>query len=366
MKILVNARTVMMNNPQMPLDAAMHWLTQLASNHPDWELIWITEHAIQQSNNKTIVLPPLRHNLLSLNWWYQFKLPHFYKQYKAHLLIHLDGLVCPVKGLNQMGWLMDAGALFKVEKKPTAIQNLFKKGLLFQPRFNCFEEPTAIALQEQYKVPSRDISIFEPGQLLPQQELDEPQRTATRENVAQGNEYFLFEGPIAAAIELLPLFKAFSIFKRRQKSAMPLLIVVKEHSLMAEMNKLLSNYKYREGVSLIDGNTEDHLGAVYASAYAFVYPLPATRFVVPVWEALLHQVPVILPRLPFYEAQFGDAATYGDALDPESVADQLMELFKNETGRARQIEQGNALLTSRHHPSINSSAAEAWLSGTPT
>jgi len=85
-----------------------------------------------------------------------------------------------------------------------------------------------------------------------------------------------------------------------------------------------------------------------------------------VWQAVAQQVPVILPRLPFYEEQFGDAATYGDALDPDSLADQLMELFKNETGRARQVERGNALLVARHLPSITGSEAEAWLSGSPT
>ena len=69
---------------------------------------------------------------------------------------------------------------------------------------------------------------------------------------ADGNEYFIYTGEIGSNKNLLNLLKAFSAFKKRQKSNMQLLIAGKPGWKYEEFLENLRLFRFKEEVKLLE------------------------------------------------------------------------------------------------------------------
>jgi len=76
------------------------------------------------------------------------------------------------------------------------------------------------------------------------------------------------------------------------------------------------------------------------SAYALVFPSYFEGFGVPIIEAMQCEIPVITSNTSSMPEIGGDAALYGDPDNADSIAKQMIQLYKDENLRNSLIEKG--------------------------
>jgi len=113
---------------------------------------------------------------------------------------------------------------------------------------------------------------------------DEPKKSI-KEKYTNGKEYFIYRGAIEKDRNIIQLLKAFSIFKKRQKSSMKLLLMGKLLWQNKEFDKLIGNYKYREDVVIVaDASLVDEaklllqLTLIYSLMPTIFYYSHSTRY----------------------------------------------------------------------------------------
>ena len=162
-----------------------------------------------------------------------------------------------------------------------------------------------------------------------------------KEQYADGNEYFLVNG-IADSAQLLNVLKAFSAFKKMQKSNMPLLLVP-VGELSADFREKLRLFKYQGDVKILDQVDEDELPAITAAAYAFVFASENGEYTYPL-AAMQSGTPVIVTNTAVFLEVCGDAALYINPAEPPDIAAKMTQLYKDEKLGSSQAEKGLELV----------------------
>ena len=153
------------------------------------------------------------------------------------------------------------------------------------------------------------------------------------------------------------LLKAFSVFKKRQQSNMKILVVGRLAWQYDTLIQQLKTYKYRDDIVLLNYLQDDELAKILAAAYALIYPSFFEGFGVPIIEAMQCGVPVIASNTSSMPEVGGNAALYASPTDVNELAEQMMQLYKNETMRNQMIQLG---FTQSAKFSWDESAKKLW------
>lgn len=78
------------------------------------------------------------------------------------------------------------------------------------------------------------------------------EREQIKEKYTGGTEYFLYTGPLYPPDLLITLLKAFSHFKKWQRSNMKLTLAGPASKKTAQLKEKLATYKYREDVVILE------------------------------------------------------------------------------------------------------------------
>jgi glycosyltransferase involved in cell wall biosynthesis len=195
-----------------------------------------------------------------------------------------------------------------------------------------------------YNTPEEKISVVFNGIKDVFQPLAYEAQAVVKETYTEGKEYFIYVGAIHPRKNLVHLLKAFSFFKKRQKSNMKLVLAGRLAWKNDAFLELLKTYKYRNDVVLLHYvEDETALAQLVASAYAMVYPSLFEGFGVPVVEAMRCGVPVLTSKGSAMEEISQGAALYFDPANMAHIAEQLMLIYKDERLRAQLIEQGTTV-----------------------
>ncbi|HEU0112347.1 MAG TPA: glycosyltransferase family 1 protein, partial [Flavisolibacter sp.] len=170
------------------------------------------------------------------------------------------------------------------------------------------------------------------------------EQDAIKKKYTEGKEYFIYTGAIQPRKNLINLLKAFSIFKKRQKSEMKLVLAGRLAWKNDAFLDLLKTYKYKADVVLTNYVEEKELAKLTASAYALVYPSLFEGFGVPVLEAMQCNVAVLTSVNSSMQEIAEDAALYFDATNHTDMAEKLMLIYKDESLRSRLIEKGKQVV----------------------
>ena len=137
------------------------------------------------------------------------------------------------------------------------------------------------------------------------------EKEAIKTEYSQGKEYFLFVGGIQPRKNLMNLLKAFSLFKKWQRSNMKLLVAGRFAWQYEGLMEKLKTYKYRDDVVMLNWVSEEQLvKKIMGSAYALVYPSYFEGFGLPILEAMQAAVPVITSNGSSMPETAGDAAIF--------------------------------------------------------
>lgn len=169
------------------------------------------------------------------------------------------------------------------------------------------------------------------------------EKQAVKNLYTDGKEYFVYAGDILPRKNLKNLLKAFSIFKRKQKSNWRLVLARRLAWKNKDFVESLKTYKYREDVILTGYIEEEQLVKIIGSAYALVYPSLWEGFGVPLLEAMHCNVPVITSENFAMQEIAGEAALYVNPADHNDIAEKMMLLYKDENLRSQLIKKGETI-----------------------
>ena len=159
------------------------------------------------------------------------------------------------------------------------------------------------------------------------------QLAPVRSALTDGNQYLL---AFVDTQDIIPIVKAFSVFKKWQLSTMSLVFVLDTEAEKDKAANLLLGYKYKDAVELVvSANfTLEWIAAAYLTIFSamnshrFQFLTYTMRYQIPF---LMHQEN---PDHPFICSEMAEAGEYFDFKQPDVLANHFKLYYKDEMYRA--------------------------------
>lgn len=309
--------------------------SELAAARPDSHFIFIfdtpphPELYLEANCTPVILSPSLKNNLLR-HYWYNYKLPAIIQKYNAEFLI-TAGLTCSFK--------LDIPQCLVVTSRDISLagRSLYMKRFVssFFKKASCIfttDQKAFETLHKKYALAAKATLLF-PGLNNEEGQASYEEREATKNEYSGGHEYFLYPATGFSFDRLKIVLKAFSIFKKWQKSSMRMVLLVNVE-FEKSISKELALYKYRGDLMIC--NPADNGRRLMKSAYAilldspdiFTTALPSMKSGVPVIVKEDHHTKHILQ---------GAVHTTWQEKD---ISEKMMSLYKDEHRRSEVIHAG--------------------------
>lgn len=325
------------NGGQPAHRALLQLLDQLLSARPADQFIFLIQpdqRAPEGRLQRAILLPVMPPAERSVAGWYKRQLPDILQQQQATVFIGRPGWAAPVKNIAQCGWLISDPRQYPAgitgwwarwqyrRRQPEMLQNasiLLAANAWQANRWSAAWPATGSRIRHLPPLPATD---------MPQLSPDEKQEI--RDRYSEGKNYFLALGPFDAHSNVITLLKAFSRFKKRQKTEWKLVLAGPVDTRYPQLSASLASYKYRSDICLLDQATDEEQQQLLAAAYALLVPAQQQVEHIRLTRAWAAGIPQLLPAVPENEIWAKDAALYVEIAQHEAIADQLMRLYKDE------------------------------------
>ena len=175
---------------------------------------------------------------------------------------------------------------------------------------------------ERLYLENAPLPSFEWSQLAP-----------VRSALTDGNQYLL---AFVDTQDMIPIVKAFSVFKKWQLSTMSLVFVLDTEAEKDKAANLLLGYKYRDAVELvvIANFTLEWIAAAYLTIFS---AMNSHRFQFLTYT-MCYQIPFLMhqenPDHPFICSEMAKAGEYFDFKQPDLLANHFKLYYKDEMYRA--------------------------------
>lgn len=219
-----------------------------------------------------------------------------------------------------------------------------------------FSEYLRQLLVEKGYQPER-ITIIRPVALSSFVPLDWDTREAIKRKYAQEAEYFFFNTNKTNPAKVLNVLKAFSIFKKWQKSTARLLIYLTDNTLTEQWMKLLPSYKFRDDVVVQQFTNNEEQALITASAMCMLYFPDMDATGIDLLGCIQVQVPAITHNNGAIQETIGDGALYCNADDVEEIAERMKKIYRDEKLRSQLMQ---ALVKRAETRTENSAANRLW------
>lgn len=348
MRIGVDARFLQTDEILLHMSYTHKVIVSLARQYDEHQFIFFLDCAINSpvclpENVSTVIITPAPTNLLLLKWWYDIKVPLALKKYRADTFIGTYGLCSLTTKVRQLLIVHDLAFLHY----PVSLS---KQNLLFYKKFTSLflKKAAAIAVFSdfikkeiigKYAISDQKITVTSLAADNSFQPLSWEEREKVKEQYAEGCDYFVFTGGLDPKKNIINLLKAFSIFKKWQKTNMKLVVAGNIEKYKDQVEKL-NSYKYKNEIHLTANLSEEDLAKITAGAYAMIFPSFYEGFGMPALEAMQCEVPVITSVDGSMAEIAGDAALYVNLEDPAEIAEQMKRIFKDEQLRNKLIAAG--------------------------
>ncbi|NSL89733.1 glycosyltransferase family 4 protein [Chitinophaga sp. Mgbs1] len=301
------------------------------------------------SNVTTVVLPPKGNKAWHLYWWLEWQLPRAMKPFRPDVYLGLDGML-PLRSkipavllIRDLSFLKDAGL------QPYRQQQFMKKHiaryLVRAQRIAVLSGTAADELQRLSPALESKVAQLETGVSRLYQPLEWEAREAAKKEFSGGVEYFLVTGSVHPRNNIIPVFKAFSALKKRQRTNLKLVIAGQAATAGAEIQAALQSFKFRQDVVMLENLDEAALARLTGAAYAVIYPARFDGLPYPVYTAQRCKVPVIALEGVAAREAGGDTALYTDPANVDDLAEKMSLLYKDEQLRSRLLAMDSPVKT---------------------
>lgn len=154
-----------------------------------------------------------------------------------------------------------------------------------------------------------------------------------RSRYAGGSHYFLYASSFCHEKDIVTLLKAYSIFKKRQRSNMPLLLASYESEPPSSLKKMVSSYRFQDSIYMHSKLSPRELGVLGSHAYCLIYTRRHDEYGLNLSRSIQCSTPIICLNTSQASETLHSAALLVDKNDPQLIANQLMEIFRNENLR---------------------------------
>ncbi len=354
MKIVFNTNSLIKENRQDTY-FLREVLNSIIIKYPAHTFIILTDqlNAELPFYGKNVILVPTRQSFFHpvlRKFWFDFKLPVILKKYKADVFISCDGFCSLRTQLPQCILLHDLTFFYNPSPLKKSYLFFYKRYLPeFLRKANtivCVSAAFKKDLSARYGIGEDKIDVITVAAKKTFLPIDESTKEETKKRYSQEKNYFICTEGIHSPKSLTNVLRAFSVFKKRQKSNWKLMITGTLQKQNTAFYESLKTYKYRDDIILPGPVIEEDKAKLIGSAYALIYPVQWNNTGIAMLEALNCHVPVIASINPLIKEMAGNAVLYTDIEDPLNLADQMMLLYKDETLRSKLVEKGKALVTS--------------------
>ncbi len=347
MHIVVNNIYLQGNHPHGN-HFVQHLFGYLIDKHPEHHFYFLVDKSdnnnYPKADNATIIaINSSIKNIASLKIWDTIRLPKMLKQLKANILIQPNGLTAAPK-LPQLMLVIDQLWMQKQSSVSAFLRwyhrVFMKQGIHKAAQIVTLAEQTRQDLLSNYPTASGKISLVYSAASSLFHPVEYDQKQQTKDGYADGREYFFYTGIHHSTKNILELLKAFTLFKRWQKSNMKLLVA---GTIAAEKNGIiqkLSSYKYKDDVVLLPSITEQQLAQITAAAYAVIHPFFHEPLSMPILSSMQCGVPVITINANNIEEIGGDTCLYVSPYDSEALANEMKLLYRDELLSRLLVEKG--------------------------
>jgi glycosyltransferase involved in cell wall biosynthesis len=349
MRIAINAISFIKLPFENDINSYTEIFFHLAISQPNHTFIYIFDKPFNPEFNFPgnvipVVTGPKTNSPLKLRIWLQIKIPFILKKYKADVFV--SKRFCSLKTkipqilispdltyIHQPSFIDKSHLNFLKKNTPhylkkadiIMVHSLFLKNELI----------------ERYKSGAKKIKINYREVDKYFRHSNDDEKELIKEKYAEGNEYFIYKGIISPQQNLINLLKAFSFFKKRQKSTMQLIVAGNAGIGYETFLETLRLFRYHKEVKVLNNLSKDEIKKITAAAYAMVYvPVYETSSVSPL-EAMTCEVPVITSSTGAMPEFCDKAALFTDPENFKDIADKMMLIFKDEKLRREIIEKGN-------------------------
>ncbi len=302
------------------------------------EVIFLTSNdnnpyeAILISLGRVENIPFRRKGALQRKWWYAIKLPALLKKHKANIFITTDRPI-KTKGLfRQIVVVANSHQLQKITSAKgyhnNEIDQLIVPSSFLQTR-----------IATLFPAGENKVVVMVPGkkEKAPIMSVEEKQKI--RETYTLGKTYFIYTGGTEDVKTIVYLLKAFSLFKKRQKSEWKLVLAGDKPGKEQALTALLQNYKYKEDIVPAAMQEKEIQLELVAAAYALIIPFRWEGNGAYIPEAIAAGIPIIAKGGDALSDLLSDAALYIPEEEPTALAEQIMLLYKDENLRKRLAEK---------------------------
>jgi hypothetical protein len=322
MTIAVNTRLNKETQPEGYEEFIYSILNQLTEKFPQHQFIYFfdrpyDEKIVFTKNVMPVVAGPKTSSILCLQYWFNYRIPGLLRKHKADVFVSMEGICSLRTKVPQCLIISDLSFLTHPQQLKKYQARFYTK---FTPAFLAKAKGIATVstftkslIANRYKINADEIAVINPVIDAIFTPLNWEEKEHIKEKYAEGKAYFLCSGNS----NLINLLKAFSFFKKRQKS-----------------NMLL----------LIESPDKAELAKITASAYAMVYPVLYDDMALPALQAIQCNVPVVISDAGALPSVFGEAALYVNPDSHEDIAQKMMLVFKDEDKANELVKAGNELL----------------------
>jgi glycosyltransferase involved in cell wall biosynthesis len=299
---------------------------------------------IFSENIQPVIIPPRARHALTFRYWYDVSLPLALRKIKPDIVIQPFGFCSMTTKYKQILVVHDLAFLHFpgfISRQHLWYYKWFTGSFIKKANrvvtVSVFSEKDIIA---HYPAATGKTDVVFSAAKESFKPIPYTRQQQVKVQYAEGCEYFLFVGGIHPRKNLMQLLKAFSLFKKWQKSNMKLLVAGRLAWKYGNLLEKLETYKHRKDVIMLDYLEETELAEITGAAYALVFPSYFEGFGVPIIEAMQCEVPVITSDVSSMPEIGEDAVLYCDPDNADSIAKQMMQLYKDESLRTSLIEKG--------------------------
>ena len=286
-----------------------------------------------KSTNETFTKISIKpNNKIAQYIWTHYTLPSLLKKYIPTVFINEFGY--SIDKINIPNYLFFSNKDF-LKKLPYSSRKTFLQALHYCKKIFVSEDFIKEVLIEKYAIaPDKIITTY--YQLTENSNLlGFEQKEAIKEKHTLGVDYFLYEIDNENIDYLITILKAFSQFKKWQKSAIKLVFYT-AHNNAATLIHNFNLYKYKEDVVFVH-HTNVARSEMVAAAFLLLYfaEYKANNIAT---IAMQNHVPIIAADTDINRSLFEDTVLYVATTDA-SIAAQIQFLYKDEFGsKALQID----------------------------
>ncbi len=355
LRIAVNTRLLLRDKLEGIGWFSYESLKRMVAAHPEVTFIFIFDRSPDPSflfgpNVMARVLKPQARHPLLFYIWFNFSLPRLLRKLQPDLFLSPDGYnALPYKG-KSLVVIHDLNFEHHPADLPWLVRKYYR---YFFPRFAA--KATRIAtvsefsksdIRQHYHIAPEKIDIVYDGVNEAFKPLSQDERIRTREQLCQGDPYFVFIGSLHPRKNLVMLFRAYDQFRRTNGRHVRLVIAGAKKWWTRDIQRTYRQMQYREDVIFTGRLSVPELNRVLGASLALVYVSYFEGFGIPLLEAFACRVPVIASDRTSLPEIAGDAALLVDPFSIAEIASAMHQVTDNEQLREQLIAKGVVRLAS--------------------